>query len=281
MKQFEQRSVAGVEILVSFKGNQECLSMDLVFATKISGIQVVSCLIPHNLEDLGWRDCVSDTYKASAIQVLENWIAQDLLQPQEWKKRELYYSSSELRAYAYFWKIEDTLSIGSVSLLEKYCESCSIGDLLQGELSNDYMPLTEKQRFNELAKEWKESNASYLDGKAQELAHWWEDQLGSLGTSGDFMIDAIASWARNASGVPSGSANDKERLFKAIYDFAKNSFAEGCIPLLTTDYGIDNKIAKILEDANLSHLAKSFPMKAVFHLDFSDLKRPTASAIAE
>jgi hypothetical protein len=262
MKQFEQRSVAGVEILVSFKGNDECLSMDLVFATKTSGIQIVSCLIPHNLEDLGWRDCVSDTYKASAIQVLENWIAQDLLQPQEWKKRELYYSSSELRAYAYFWKIEDTLSIGSVSLLEKYCESCPIGDLLQGELSNDYMPLTEKQKFNELAKEWGKSNAGYLDGKAQEFARWWVGQVDTLGTAGD-------------------SADEKERLFKAIYDFAKNSFAEGLIPLLTTDYGIDHEIAKILEDADLNHLANSFPMKAVFHLDFSDLKRPTASAIAE
>jgi len=265
----EMYIIGGVEALVNFKHNRECLDTEVMQVTK-RGLVFNKQLIPHGQKELSWEDEVPTSYKVAVIHMLNKWYTEGLLEPSEWNPSDLRYWT-EFRAFAHLYDPKFCLPVSGLDLLQEFCKIATIHDILNPRLSKLwFLTPFELSEYKRRCQLWVSTNSDYLLQKAKDLATFWVDQVGTLGISGNGLADFF-----HASMSPTKlfQKEDLDKLHQAIVEYGISEFKQGAVPCLSTDYGVDYQLCKILKTADLSHLTNSFPWKTIMRLDFNDINR--------
>lgn len=260
---FELTEIAGVQCLAQWEKNEECLRLIAVFNDG-GVIRSFDSLIPHGLAILEWdRNMPPQKHIEAAKAVLETWIIQRLHEDNSNLTFLNYFP--EFRGYSNWPR--NPLPIEGLDLLEEYCKTVKVDDILEGS-GPKWFTSQQSKKFAEIAEEWVRSNQEYLNRKAEYFADYWASQIGFLGSSGDCIADGFH--AMLAAGIPEAQAKDIEKFRQSVKSWAVSQFNEGRIPFLDVDYTPGRELRRLLAESDLSHLSPLFPWKTWMHLEFND-----------
>lgn len=260
--------------LAEWEGNGDCLNLRFWLQTS-TGLRFTEALVPHGLEeDCSYAECPSEQYieaaKASLVELLAT-CDENGYNPNG--RGYVHIEHLDKMGEIYPWQDSgaEVLRIAKkgVTLREVIRGRCSLPERWKG-LDSSLMayyrsvlalPAT---RF-------------YLENKADDMANYWADKLGTLGSSGNFMADYLHSKLQ-ASDDTDTNLNDVYKFREALKADILENFEQGIVPFYDTDYGVGYELREVLEKAGLSHLESKFPWKTWQHFDFSDFNMENADA---
>lgn len=252
-KDYQLRRLAGTECLAQFRAFGEYLDIWAVHNLGDTVVEVHS-RVPHYCEDIWYNDKnITEKHIEHVIKVYDQWYEQWVIEgrpfcnPVNVPIRPGFTAFVAFRGYARF-PVGKTYDISSVDLLECYCKSCTLSDIL---LIDPPRWLTEdqQQKFMILAACWLRSHTFYLDRKATEYAMLWVNSL-TKGTS----------------------QSDRDRLFLAVYRYCWKCFINGSFPLLCRPgkYTEGDDLSDLLEQYHLDHIRDDLPYGLPHPIDYSD-----------
>jgi hypothetical protein len=259
-----------IDGFAEWKGNKECLKLKHWYIQD-GRLKYFEALCPHGLSDLDWCDAVPSQHITSAV----TWIKEEaIIGAEKTTCGDTISYYPEYRGYLDKYPVRGVekwiTDLNKLALI--VLNSTSFHSLVKKDFSlpRCLLKTWQAQQIEQIASDFAKSVAvqTYFKKKAEEMADFWVNNLGSIGQTGDVMADILQALALKNEEAP--LAQDRVKFKEALISHCLESFNEGIVPFYDTDYKVKGHLRKVLEKNDLMHLEKHFPVKTWKHFNFSD-----------